>query len=80
MKYNIKNVEHIPQHVKHKADKDWTPSKYQPPPLKIPDRPFVVSNGTGLSANSPTAITPIPEKAEFNIELIVPYILLCLCL
>lgn len=51
-------MEQMPQQVKHRAERDWIPSKYQPPPLKIPERPFVVSNGIGLSAKRPTAITP----------------------
>jgi len=37
-------------------------------PLKSPLRPLVVLSGTGLSANSPTAITPqiaaAPAKAR----------------
>lgn len=66
--YNKKNVEHIPQQVKHKADKHCMPSKYQSPLLKRPDRPFVVSKGTGLSANRPTAITPKIEKQKCSIR------------
>lgn len=52
------NVEHIPHDVRSNADKHCIPSKYQSPLLNSPLRPFVVSKGTGLSANRPTAITP----------------------
>lgn len=61
--YNSTNVEQMPQQVRHNADKHCMPSKYQPPPRKNPLRPLVVSNGTGLSANSPTAITPLPSQS-----------------
>lgn len=57
-KYSKRKVEHIPQQVRHKAESDCIPSKYQPPPLKRPERPLVVSKGIGLSAKRPTAITP----------------------
>ena len=52
------NEAQTPQHIKHSAESDCMPSKYQPPPLNNPDRPFVVSKGMGLSAKSPTATTP----------------------
>lgn len=58
MIYSKAKVEHSPQHVKHNAVKDCIPSKYQSPFLKNPSLPFVVSNGIGLSAHRPTAITP----------------------
>ena len=56
--HSNKNVEQTPQHVKQSADRDCIPNKYQPPPLNKPERPLVVPNGIGLSANRPTAITP----------------------
>ncbi|KAI9577500.1 hypothetical protein GQX74_004962 [Glossina fuscipes] len=57
-KYSSSNVEPMPQHVRQKADKVCMARRYQSPPLKRPERPLVVSKGTGLSAKRPTAITP----------------------
>jgi hypothetical protein len=37
-------------------------------PLKSPLRPLVVSSGSGLSANSPTAITPQIAAAPAKIS------------
>lgn len=68
MTYNNMNVEQIPQHVKHNADKHCIPNKYQPPPRKNPLRPLVVSSGIGLSANNPTAITPFMKNLEKYIQ------------
>lgn len=58
MSQSSRYVATSPHTVWMRAARHWTPKRYQSPPLNNPWRPFVVANGTGLSAKSPTAITP----------------------